>query len=177
MGRGGSRKGAGRKSPWNHTKTELIRVPKEFVEQVLDLARKLDEGNPIEDKPLKEEETPVSDLANTQPPRGQLNLLEGYFASSIISEPSSRSVEEAEIVTIQIPIALQEKVLKLTEEYERKEKLKAEKKSKEVGIFGEPCPYCGSTDVRGHGFYKYKGRNDRMFRCHDCKRFIRRPNL
>ena len=48
MGRGGTRVGAGRKSTWASrrkiTSTKLIRVPKEFADQLLDIARRLDSG-------------------------------------------------------------------------------------------------------------------------------------
>lgn len=43
MPRGGKRERSGRPSPWKHTKTQLIRVPEEFAEEVLKFARKLDE--------------------------------------------------------------------------------------------------------------------------------------
>lgn len=42
MPRGGKREKSGRPSPWQHTKTQLIRVPEEFVEEILQFARKLD---------------------------------------------------------------------------------------------------------------------------------------
>lgn len=42
MPRGGKREKSGRKSNWNHSKTQLIRVPEVFVEQIIALARELD---------------------------------------------------------------------------------------------------------------------------------------
>jgi hypothetical protein len=42
-GRGGHRPGAGRKSGWNHTETQMIRVPKVFAQQLLEIAHRLDE--------------------------------------------------------------------------------------------------------------------------------------
>lgn len=44
MPRGGKREGAGAKFKWKHGKTKTIRVPVELAEQVLELARKLDNG-------------------------------------------------------------------------------------------------------------------------------------
>lgn len=42
--RGGYREGAGRKQAWKHGETQTIRVPKALAAQILDIARKLDEG-------------------------------------------------------------------------------------------------------------------------------------
>jgi hypothetical protein len=47
-GRGGHRPGAGRKSGWNHSETQMIRVPKVFAQQLLKIAHKLDEGEIID---------------------------------------------------------------------------------------------------------------------------------
>lgn len=44
MARGGKRKGAGRKSGWNHSETTVIRVPKVFADRLTNIARQLDEG-------------------------------------------------------------------------------------------------------------------------------------
>ncbi len=44
MTRGGRRLGAGSKATWKHGKTRTIRVPEVLAEQILDIARKLDEG-------------------------------------------------------------------------------------------------------------------------------------
>lgn len=48
MSRGGKRKGAGRKSSWQHNETGLIRVPQIYAQQLMDIAHKLDEGEPLE---------------------------------------------------------------------------------------------------------------------------------
>lgn len=42
--RGGYRENAGRKSSWNHKDTCTIRIPKPFAEQLVELARRLDNG-------------------------------------------------------------------------------------------------------------------------------------
>jgi hypothetical protein len=44
MPRGGHREGAGRKGGWKNSETQVIRVPKVFVAQLLDIARLLDSG-------------------------------------------------------------------------------------------------------------------------------------
>ena len=46
MPRGGHRKGAGRKGGWMNPETQVIRVPKIFAAQLLDIARRLDLGEP-----------------------------------------------------------------------------------------------------------------------------------
>jgi hypothetical protein len=48
MGRGGVRSNSGAKGKWKHGKTKLIRVPEELADQILEFARKLDEGANIE---------------------------------------------------------------------------------------------------------------------------------
>ena len=42
--RGGYRENAGRKSGWNHRETCTIRIPKTFASQLVELARRLDNG-------------------------------------------------------------------------------------------------------------------------------------
>lgn len=44
MPRGGQRKGSGSKSAWKHGKTKVIRVPEILADQIIEYARKLDEG-------------------------------------------------------------------------------------------------------------------------------------
>jgi hypothetical protein len=44
MARGGVRPGAGGQFKWKHGKTKTIRVPEVLAEQILEFARKLDEG-------------------------------------------------------------------------------------------------------------------------------------
>lgn len=46
MPRGGHREGAGRKGGWMNPETQVIRVPKIFAAQLLDIARRLDFGEP-----------------------------------------------------------------------------------------------------------------------------------
>ena len=47
-GRGGYRENAGRKSSWQHGETQTIRVPKVFAGQLIQIARRLDNGEEIE---------------------------------------------------------------------------------------------------------------------------------
>lgn len=48
MAKGGVRSNAGAKGKWKHGKTKLIRVPEDLADQILEFARKLDEGVNIE---------------------------------------------------------------------------------------------------------------------------------
>ena len=50
-GRGGYRVNAGRKSSWRHSETQTIRVPKVLVQQLVKLARQLDQGKCIDVPP------------------------------------------------------------------------------------------------------------------------------
>lgn len=45
--RGGHRDNAGRKSTWNNGDTQTIRVPKVFADQLIEIAKKLDRGQPL----------------------------------------------------------------------------------------------------------------------------------
>lgn len=47
-GRGGYRENAGRKSSWQHAETRTIRVPEVFASQLIQMARRLDNGEEIE---------------------------------------------------------------------------------------------------------------------------------
>ncbi len=47
MPRGGKREGAGNKFKWKHGKTKTIRVPVELADQLLELAKKLDQGETL----------------------------------------------------------------------------------------------------------------------------------
>ena len=47
-GRGGYRENAGRKSSWKHRDTCTIRIPKPFAVQLVELARRLDNGEKID---------------------------------------------------------------------------------------------------------------------------------
>jgi hypothetical protein len=47
-GRGGQRKGAGRKSTWQHRETCLLRVPVAIANELMQIAHKLDRGEILE---------------------------------------------------------------------------------------------------------------------------------
>ena len=49
MPRGGQREGSGSKSGWKHGKTKVIRVPEALADQIVEYARKLDEGKVNDD--------------------------------------------------------------------------------------------------------------------------------
>lgn len=49
-GRGGVRPGSGRKSTWQHRETTLIRVPKALVDDLIEIAHKLDDERALENK-------------------------------------------------------------------------------------------------------------------------------
>jgi hypothetical protein len=48
MPRGGARAGAGAKGSWQSGKTKTIRVPEALADDILELARRLDEGEDFE---------------------------------------------------------------------------------------------------------------------------------
>ena len=83
MPRGGSRKGAGRKSSWNNKETTVIRVPKVFADQLLFIAQRLDKGEAIE-LVTKSKSDPIDKVTKsnknkglvTNSKAGQLQLME-----------------------------------------------------------------------------------------------------
>ncbi|MDJ0714230.1 MAG: hypothetical protein QNJ54_08405 [Prochloraceae cyanobacterium] len=54
MSRGGYRQGAGRKAGWRHGETQTIRVPVALREQLLEIARQLDNREFIPDRTYSE---------------------------------------------------------------------------------------------------------------------------
>lgn len=81
MPRGGHRENAGRKAGWKNSETQVIRVPKVFVPQLLKIAKDLDVGRAVESAPqiYEQPQTPPFVLppveALTISP-GQLSLLD-----------------------------------------------------------------------------------------------------
>lgn len=67
VGRGGYRVNAGRKSSWRHSETQTIRVPKVFVRQLMNLARKLDQGESI-DFDTQSKQARTDNVANSNQP-------------------------------------------------------------------------------------------------------------
>jgi hypothetical protein len=80
MPRGGHRDGAGRKGGWTNSETQVIRVPKIFAAQLIDIARRLDlGGSEIFTFPASSEVDPVnpideSDISQVNP--DQMDLFE-----------------------------------------------------------------------------------------------------
>lgn len=77
MVRGGKRKGAGRKSVWKHSATQSIRVPKVFAAQLLEIARRLDDGEILEFV-SSSEKTTNEKLESVSSPDEQLTIT-GYI--------------------------------------------------------------------------------------------------
>lgn len=73
MSRGGHRENAGRKATWKNPETQVIRVPKVLVPQLIQIAKALDNGK-VFDLVTKSENEPSVASSTTSP--GQLNLLE-----------------------------------------------------------------------------------------------------
>lgn len=65
MTRGGYREGAGRKSSWNNSETQLIRVPRTFSALLLHIARRLDQGEPLADVILAEEDSDTDSVTES----------------------------------------------------------------------------------------------------------------
>jgi hypothetical protein len=82
MSRGGYREGAGRKSSWNNSETQLIRVPKVFATLLIHMARQLDRGEPL--KLVAVEAEPDADSASDSYSHDRLNQI----ASEMIADPS-----------------------------------------------------------------------------------------
>jgi TusA-related sulfurtransferase len=88
MPRGGRRENAGKKSRWDSgrtfAETKVIRVPIEFAEQLLDVARRLDAGESIEivtnSGRATEEIESLTNLVNSLQER--VNQLEAQLSSS-----------------------------------------------------------------------------------------------
>lgn len=66
MPRGGYRENSGRKSGWNHTDTQTIRVPKVYAAQLLEIARRLDNGESIESVSKSKIESVTKSKAKTK---------------------------------------------------------------------------------------------------------------
>ncbi len=48
MPRGGKREGSGAKPKWKHGKTTVIRVPESLADEILEYAKRLDEGKSLD---------------------------------------------------------------------------------------------------------------------------------
>ncbi len=56
MPRGGRRESSGRKLKWNLGKTKAVRIPEAIADTILEVARRLDEGESIESVIIPESE-------------------------------------------------------------------------------------------------------------------------
>lgn len=91
MPRGGHRENAGRKAAWKNSETQVIRVPKAFVPQLIQIAKALDGGTEFELVTKSESELPA---ASSSPSPGQLNLLESNQLSKndFVSKSESKKI-------------------------------------------------------------------------------------
>jgi hypothetical protein len=99
MPRGGHRENAGRKTTWVHAETQVIRVPKIFAPQLIQIAKSLDRGESLE-LVTQSKKTGESDLCATgKESSDQLSLLDhtdqienaSYTVSSTTNLPSPLS--------------------------------------------------------------------------------------
>ena len=91
MGRGGYREKAGRKSGWNHSSTQTIRVPKAFAAQLLEYAKRLDAGERLEivQAPDDAKKPPLSTDSN------QIDIF-SYLSASLDFDTDSKETDESE---------------------------------------------------------------------------------
>lgn len=95
MGRGGARLGAGTKSTWKNGKTKTIRVPVALADEILKIARSLDEKRVIEYDTVSK----LINLSGISVP--QMNgkkfvFLQDLVKSGYLIEPSSLADRVAE---------------------------------------------------------------------------------
>ena len=131
MPRGGKRDKAGRPSTWasgcKFEDTKVIRVPKEIVDRLLEIAHKLDAKEPLE--LVTESKSPVSNEIK------QLEILKDSLTTAI-----------------EVPIEFAEDIRRVIQR-----KQVNRKPSKSVGNnFGLVCPSCKSDAIRKHGKPKGK---------------------
>ena len=98
MPRGGRRENAGKKSRWESgrtfAETKVIRVPTEFAEQLLDIARRLDAGESIESATNSIEATNgVENLTEQiESLQERINHLELQLNRSLLNEKRDRAL-------------------------------------------------------------------------------------
>ena len=105
-GRGGYRENAGRKASWNHRDTCTIRIPKTFAMQLVELARRLDNGEKFDidtesnspDSDFVTESIPVAPESLSQH-TSQQDLPESIDIDTKSNSPAS------DFVTESIPVA------------------------------------------------------------------------
>lgn len=80
MPRGGKREGAGRPSAWKHKETKLVRLPVAILDQLLDIAYKLDSGEPLDFVTDSKPASTPSSLA------GQMSVWDVDFVEDVSEE-------------------------------------------------------------------------------------------
>ena len=82
MPRGGKRKGAGGKFKWNHGKTTVVRIPESLVDEIMSIARALDEGALVT---LRDQS---SELCYDDVTRSKVIDLSGISVKSFLNQPA-----------------------------------------------------------------------------------------
>lgn len=91
MTRGGKRDGAGGKSTWEHGKTKSIRVPIALAEEILQIARQLDQGTKL-GWPSSTDATPLPLKLQKEVDLSTLTVSKGHNSSNkAIIEPETES--------------------------------------------------------------------------------------
>ncbi len=115
MPRGGKRPGAGGQFKWKHGKTKTIRVPEVLAEQILEFAKKLDEGiNIIE----HETQSKVLDLSGISI-RQHNGIIAVYLEDLVKAGYQIRPEKVAQLVEARIQKLLIDKRLKYGNNPER----------------------------------------------------------
>lgn len=82
MPRGGKRKGAGGKFKWNHGKTTVVRIPESLADEIMNIARALDQGALIT---LHEQS---SELCYDDVTQSKVIDLSGVSVKSFLNQPA-----------------------------------------------------------------------------------------
>lgn len=103
-GRGGYRENAGRKSSWKHRDTCTIRIPKPFAMQLVELARRLDNGEKIDtdtESNFRENDLVTeSNLAAQPESSGKLDT--GTESKLPLQDSVTKSLERSEALMCQL---------------------------------------------------------------------------
>lgn len=100
MTRGGYREGAGRKSSWNNSETQLIRVPRMFSALLLHIARRLDHGEPLADVVLDEDDSNSDSVTELYNQDTLYRIAQDIVADeALISNPQDKQVAQRVLTT------------------------------------------------------------------------------
>lgn len=148
MVRGGKREKAGRKSTWSSgcrfEDTKLIRVPAAIADQLLDVAHKIDAGEPVE-----------TSVESTEINEARLPLTEQL---SLLGENQERLVK--------VPLAIEDAVRK----YIEKLSFSLDAGMIPRNQFSLFCPVCHSDDICKHGFAGKGEFRKQVYKCKTCGR-------